>query len=190
MQPNNFSILEEKAFEMKAYRGKVISVTSETKTGGHGSHGKVVIGSITFTTIHVALDNGLQKSIEISKSGIHCIEGNEVFFVATDANELVFLKNFASESSATATVFANNSGGEGKGSMTWIIGLIAIFAAFAVNTILGVIVIIGCLYLAFKNVKSGMSQMDIYNKQFRDLLVANSIDIATCKSNLNPVPAS
>ena len=190
MEPDNFNVYAEKAFEMKAFRGKVISAATETRAGSTGKQGVSSIGSITITTIHVALDSGLQKSIETSTSEVHCIAGNEVVFIATDEDKLLFLKNFASEKSATATVFANKSADPDKNWWIPMLGLVAIFAAFYYSKIAGFVTLGFVGFLAFRKAKSGMSQMDIYNKQFRDLLVANSIDIATCKSNLNPVPAS
>ncbi len=191
MAPKNFSYsAERKVFKMNAFRGKVISASTETRAGDTGEQGVSSFIAITITTIHVQMDSGLQKSIETSTTEVHCIPGNEVFFIATDEDKLIFLKNFASEKSATATVYANNPGYDGKGFWFLIIALVAIYAAFQYSKIAGILLIIFSLYFLVKVVKSDMSQMDIYNKQFRDLLVANGIDITTCKSNLNPVPAA
>lgn len=180
---NKLFVTERKfnSLSMNTYRGKVVSVSIATLVTG----GNTVIDSKIDTTIHVALNDGIQKSINISQSGIHCIEGNEVFFIFTDDDQLIFLHNYASGLSATAFVKYALSNRETGTVLIAISLFILCGVAFYINQFVGFVVLIFSLIVASKLGRVNDTPSDSRNKQFQELLIANNIDLKSCISVLN-----
>jgi hypothetical protein len=89
---------DEHILNLRVFRGTVISTTVAPKPG-------------LPTTMHILLNDGIQKSIDVSSLDVSCIQGNEIFWISTDDDKIVYLKNFASNDIQFANADSGNSGG-------------------------------------------------------------------------------
>jgi hypothetical protein len=90
---------------------KLSSTSNKPFTGVHGTVVSTT-NNLLEKTIHVLMTNGIQKSVDVSKSAISFIEGNKVFIViASDADrlQLVYVNNFASNEIEIAKIDATLS---------------------------------------------------------------------------------
>ena len=172
----------DQLLNLTTYRGTVATVNNEmSKTVGNSSIGRSPVDAIAT----VALDSGLQKSVAITNS-INVIPGNEIAFILDGSEQLVFLKNYASNESETASLDDNS---ERSFFQFFFLPIIAGFGMMAYGnkagtTFLGITLIAISIFAMSKIIKSSLRLDTQIDEFFQSKLISLGIPLESCKSNL------
>ena len=172
----------DQLLNLTAYRGTVAAVSNEmSKTVGGSSIGRSTVDVIAT----VVLDSGLQKSVAITNS-LHVIPGNEIAFIVDGGEQLVFLKNYASNETETASLDDDSDR-----TFLWMFILLGIagfvmmvYGKKAPIPFLGIACIAIAVFAVPKTLKSALRRDAQIDEIFQSKLASLGIPLDSCKSSL------
>jgi hypothetical protein len=172
----------DKLLNLTAYRGTVAAVSNEmSKTVGGSSIGRSPVDVIAT----VVLDSGLQKSVAITNS-LHVIPGNEIAFILDGSEQLIFLKNYASNETETASLDDDTDR-----TQLWMFLFLGMggfvmmaYGKKAPIPFLGIACIVIAIFAVPKILKSTIKRDAQIDEIFQSKLTSMGISLDSCKSSL------